>query len=105
METIIKLLPQLEEYVKWKEKVLLVSVWHNDGSNVSILEKKTLKIYHVLEDLNYGILRMYTEFWKNFRQKVLVGCQKNFVRENISYIARSIHLENHTEAVNLYLMN
>ena len=32
--------------------MLLVSVWHNDGSNVSTLEKKTLKIYHVLEDLN-----------------------------------------------------
>ena len=25
---------RLEEYVKWKEKVLLVSVWHNDGSNI-----------------------------------------------------------------------
>ena len=29
----------------------------NDGSNVSSLEKKTLKIYHVQEVLNYGILR------------------------------------------------
>ena len=28
----------------WKEKVFLVSMWYNDGSNVSILEKKTLKI-------------------------------------------------------------
>ena len=42
-----KVLPQLEEYVNWKEKVSLVNVWHNDGSNVSRLEKKTLKIYHV----------------------------------------------------------
>ena len=37
----------------------LVSVWHNDGSNVSTLEKKIIEIYHVLEDLNYGILRIY----------------------------------------------
>ena len=34
----MKLLPQLEEYVKRKEKVSLVSVWHNNGSNVSTLE-------------------------------------------------------------------
>ena len=46
--------------MKWKEKVSLVSVWHNNGSSVSILEKKTLKIYHVLEDINYRILRIYT---------------------------------------------
>ena len=45
--------------MKWKEKVSLVSVWHNDGSNVSTLEKKTLKVYHILEDLNYGTLRIY----------------------------------------------
>ena len=42
----------------------LVSVWNNDGSNVSTLEKKTLKIYHVLDDLNYDILRIYAEIWK-----------------------------------------
>ena len=32
----------------------VVSVWHNDGSNVSTLEKKTVKIYHVLEDIIMG---------------------------------------------------
>ena len=48
---IIKLLPRLEEYVKWKEKLSLMSLWHNDGSNIATLEKKTLKIYQVLEDL------------------------------------------------------
>ena len=58
---IIKLLLRLEEYVKWKEKVSLVSVWHNYGSNVSTLENKTLKIYHILKDLNYGILRTYVK--------------------------------------------
>ena len=56
-----------------KEKVSLVSVCHDDGSNVSTLEKKTLKIYSVLEDLNYGILRIHAEFWKKIRKKVLVG--------------------------------
>ena len=39
-----------------------MSVWHNDGFNVSTMEKKTLKIYHVLEDLNYEILRIDAEF-------------------------------------------
>ena len=33
-----------QEYVKCKEKVLLVSMWHKDGSIVSTLEKKILKI-------------------------------------------------------------
>ena len=56
----IKLLPRLEEYVKWKE-MSLVSGWHNDGSKVSTLEKKTLKIFHVPEDLDYGILRAYMQ--------------------------------------------
>ena len=64
-----KLLPQLEQYVKWKENVSLVSVRHNDSSNVSTLEKKILKIYHVLEDLNYGILIIYRTFWKKIRKK------------------------------------
>ena len=45
-----------------KDKVSLVSVWHNNGF-VSKLENKILKTYHVLEDLNYGILRIYAEFW------------------------------------------
>ena len=78
---IIKLLPRLEEYVKWNEKVSLVSVWHNDGSNVSTVEKKTLNIYYVLEDLNnYGILRIiYAEFWKKIRKNELIGFQKNLV--------------------------
>ena len=82
-----------------------MSMWHNDGSNVSTLEKKTLKIYHVLEDINYGILRIYAEFWKKIGKKVLVGCQKNLVHQKILYIARLRHLENHTEAVDLCLMN
>ena len=55
---IIKLLTRVEEYVKWKEKVSLVSVWHNDDYSDSTLEKEIVKIYHVLEDLNYGILRI-----------------------------------------------
>ena len=38
-------------------------------SNISTMEKKTLKFYHVLEDLNYGILRIYAEFWKKIRKK------------------------------------
>ena len=74
----IKLLPRLEEYVKWKENMSLVNVWHNDGSNVSTLEKKTLKIYHLLEDLNYEILRIYADVWKKFRKKVLIGVRRTW---------------------------
>ena len=37
-----KLLPGHEQCVKWKEKVSLESIWHNDGSNDSTLEKKAL---------------------------------------------------------------
>ena len=31
--------------------------------------RKTLNIYHVLEDLNYGIFGIYAEFWKKIRKK------------------------------------
>ena len=55
----------------WKEKVSLVSVWHNDDSNFSTLKKMSLKIYDVLEELIYGILRIYVEFWKKIRKTVL----------------------------------
>ena len=64
--------------MKWKEKVLLVSVWHNDGRSCP-----TLKTSHVLGHLNYGILRIYSEYWKKNRKKVLVGCQKNLVHRKI----------------------
>ena len=42
------------------------------------LEKKTLKIYHVQEGLNYGIFRIYAKFCKKIRKKVLVDCQKTW---------------------------
>ena len=42
---------------------------------------------------------------KEIPQKVLKGCQKNLVHLKILYITRLRHLENHTEAVDLYLMN
>ena len=60
-------MPRLEEYVKWNEMVSLMSVWHNGGSNVSTLEKKTLKIDPVLEDISYGMLRINAEFSKKIR--------------------------------------
>ena len=53
---------RVPRYMKWKEKLSLVNVWNIDDSNVATLEKKTLKIYHIMEDLNYGILRIYAEF-------------------------------------------
>ena len=93
----IKLLLRLEEYVKWMEKVSLVCMWQNDGPNVSTLEKETLNIYHVMEDLNYGILRIYMQSLEENTQKVSIGYQKNLVHQ-IPYIARLRHLENHTEA-------
>ena len=55
----------------------------NDGSNVSTLEKETLKIYHVLENLNYVLLRISPEFWKKIYKQVLLGCQKNLVHQKI----------------------
>ena len=78
-------------YVKWKEKVSLVSVWHN----VSTLEKKTLKIYHVLEDLNYcGILRIYAEFWKKIRKNTRrpskeLGATKDTIHRQIKTLGKS----------------
>ena len=85
---IMKLLPRLEEYVKQKDKMSLVSVWHNDVSDVTTLEKKTLKIFHVLEDLNYGILRIQPtrDLEENPQKKVLVACQKNLMHKKMSYI-------------------
>ena len=82
-----------------------MSVWHNNGSNISTLDKETLKIFHILEDINYEILRTYAEFWKKIRQKVLIGSQKNLVHQKIPYIVRLRHLENHTEAVDVYPRN
>ena len=86
-------------------EVVVSESLHNYGSNISTLEKKTLKIYLIQEDLNYGISRTYAEFWKKIRKKVLVGCQKNLVHQKVPYITRLRHLENHIEAVDLYLMN
>ena len=48
---------------------------------------------------------MYADFWKKIRKKVLVGYQKNLVNQTIPLIVRLRHLENHTAAVDLYLMN
>ena len=42
---------------------------------------------------------------EEIRKKVLVDCQKNLVHQMIPYIARLRHIENHTEAENLYLIN
>ena len=38
-------------------------------------------------------------------QNVLLDCQKNLVHQKLQYIARLRHLRNHTEAVDVYLMN
>ena len=77
METRLKTGAAARKISEVEGQGLVVSVWHNDGSSVSTLEKKTLKIYHDLEDLNYWILRIYTEFWKKICKKVLVDCQKS----------------------------
>ena len=44
-------------------------------------------------------------FERKSTKKVLVGCQINLVHQKIPYIARLRHLEDHIEAVDLYLMN
>ena len=55
------------------------------ASNVSTLEKKILQINHVLEYLNYGIMRIYAEFWKRIHKKVLYVCIfEDLGRVNIS---------------------
>ena len=82
-----------------------MSVWNNDGFNISTMVKNILKVYHILEDLNYEILRIYAMFWKKIHKNVLLGCQKNLVHQKIPCIARLRPLENHTEAVDLYHMN
>ena len=58
-----------------------------------------------MEDLNYGILKIYVEIWKKIREKILVGCPKNLVNQKVPYIARLRHLENYTVALDLYLLN
>ena len=82
-----------------------MSMWHNDGSNISTVEKKTLKIYHVLEDLNYGIFRIYCRVLEENLQKDTCRLSEKQVLQKISHIARLRHLENHTEAVDLFLVN
>ena len=79
-------------------------MWHSDGSNVSTLEKKTLKIYHVPEYL-WDIENIRRILEENLQKKVLVGCQKDLMHQKIPCIARLTHLENYTEAVDLYLLN
>ena len=46
-----------------------MSVWHNDGSNDPTLENKTLKIYNVLEDLNYGLLKYMQSFERIYAKR------------------------------------
>ena len=53
----------------------------------------------------WNIGNMYRVLEENPHKKVLVGWQKNLVHQNIPYITRLRHLENHTEAADLYLMN
>ena len=67
----------------------LVSVWHNDGSNLSTVKKKTLNIYQVLEDLNYGILRIYAEFWKKIRLSEELGVSKDTIHRHIKTLGKS----------------
>ena len=43
------------------------------------MEKKTQKSYDVQEDVNYGILRIYAEFWKKTRKKIFVDWQNNLL--------------------------
>ena len=67
----------------------LVGVWHNDGSNVSKLEKDTLKIYHVPGDQNNGILRIYAKFLEENPSKSTrrlseeLGASKDIYRQKI----------------------
>ena len=67
--------------MNWKEKVSLVSVWHNDSSSVSTLEKKTLKICHVLENLNHWDIENIRRGFEENPRIVLVGSQKNLVHQ------------------------
>ena len=72
-----------------------MSVRHNDDSNVSTLEKKIPKIYHVLEELNYGILRIYAEFWKKIHKKYnpglseQLGASKDTIHCHIKILGKS----------------
>ena len=81
-----------------------MSVWHNVGSNVSTLEKKKKDLLLSKRPNLWNIENIRRVLEEN-QQKVLEGCQKNFVHQKIPYIARLRHLGNHTEAVDLYLMN
>ena len=71
-----------------------MSMWHNDGSNVSTLVKKTLKIDHALEDLNYEILRIDAKFERNSTKSTQrlseeLGASKDTVHHQIMKLVKS----------------
>ena len=62
--------------------------WYNDGSNISTLEKETLKIYHVLEDINYGMLRIYAKK-STHRLSEELGASKDTINGQIRILGKS----------------
>ena len=71
-----------------------MSVWHNNGSNDSTLEKETLKIYNVLEDLNYGSQRIHAEFCIKFAKSIRrlyeeLGASKDTIHRQIKTLGKS----------------
>ena len=81
-----------------------MSIWNNVGSNVSTLEKNTKDLARSERPKLWDIKNIHRVLEEN-PKKILVGCQKNLVHQNIPYITRLRHLQNYTEAVDLYLMN
>ena len=66
------------------------------------IEEEITKICHILEDLNYGILRIYAEVWKKIRKKAFVSYQKTLAHQKMPYLAKLRHMEIHTQSVDMY---
>ena len=60
------------------------------------------KLYYcVLEDLNYGILRIYSEFCKKNRKNTRRPSEEHGASKDTMH-RRLRRLDNHTEAIDLY---
>ena len=72
-----------------------MSVWHNNGSNVSTLEKKKQDLSRSGRPELWDIENIRSGFQEN-PKKILVRGQENLMDQNMSYIARLVYFENHT---------
>ena len=64
-----------------------VNVWHNNNSNISTLEKKTLKIYSVLEENICRVLEKNPQ--KSTYRLSELGASKDIIHHQIKTLGKS----------------